>query len=200
MLGSRLGPGSDEDGGGAGPVVVSWDPANKGSAITLSGGNLIAATLDIGGIGTTVSHNSGKYVIRCLFVFIPGSDAAQRIGIASAAWIDSDHGPGFSADSYGLTASGFKINNNTTEDISRPFASGEYGIAWVNFNTGKIWFGTSVGGPSGDPESETGEAYNFTPNTAMQAAGEICSDNGIFIAIGTLDPTYTSGTFNAWGG
>jgi hypothetical protein len=182
---------------------ATWDPAFKSSspAVTLSGGNLIAAIANTGVTGlvrSTVGQTSGKWYweITCTSI----SDGTA-IGVIDAAEVTGS-APGYSADGDGWVRllSGVIINNTNTVASPGLFANGDViGIAmdcdarqikWYkngtlvatlsgagNIPTGATWY--AAVGATGNAGANTttanfgASAFAFTPPVGYQGLAQV---------------------------
>jgi hypothetical protein len=94
---------------------TTWNPSDKASGVTLSNGNLTAATPGSGGSGvrSAVGVSSGKWYWEYL-INSAGTGNATIVGVADATMnIAGGDLVGFSASSYGYRGSnGQKYNNS----------------------------------------------------------------------------------------
>lgn len=179
--------------------TVWGDTAN----CVLSNGDLTAGTTEYdapyGGAKSNISHSAGKYVAKITLTYTGAPANFESIaGVSTEAWDPATEAYYGNTNLWMLFANGVYHHLVASADLGIPVASGEYMRVFVNFDTGKVWFGnqTSV---SGDPEAGTGEAFSLAPNTALHLAAVMYSGDDATPVTATLDPTYSSGTFAAWG-
>lgn len=143
--------------GGATEDTVTWNSADMGTNITLSGGDLIA-TADTSAafraIRATHGRSSGKryYEVLCNVL------GSTRTGMANsshslATYIgNSARGGGFG--SAANTVNGYTVDNSGTFTIS----NGDYLMFAFDLDAGKGWVGkNNVWQLSGDPAAGTGQ-------------------------------------------
>ena len=132
QLFQRMGGGA---GGGGGPTVTTWNPADKGSAITLSSGNLTATGATSGGyangsVRATASKATGKYYFEVSIDAI-GAANHDMIGVCAASTpLTTD----FAADALGYgyyMNDGGKWNNNSGTAYGAAYVAGDViGVAF----------------------------------------------------------------------
>lgn len=151
--------------GGGGGSFTTWNPADKNSGLTLSGGNLIvtnASSSTFRMVRSIAGHTSGKYYWEVTIGSATSSD--YLIGIANAAESASDGGyTGASVNSLGwysgssqLGNPGFVANTGTTYEGSDNIGF-ELDVdnqkLWVRKNGG-AWLGDN-GGATPNPLTNT---------------------------------------------
>jgi hypothetical protein len=189
--------------------AVTWNPADKSSRVTLSGGNLTArktagttSTWDMA--RATQGLSSGKRYFEVLCVRISGTDSNIMVGIAkSTAPLDTASGfPGGDANGYGMyLLNGNKFNAGSSSAYSTAWdGNTTIGVA-VDFTAGKVWLANeNTYGGGGNPSAGTGEAFSGLSGTFFPAAsmlnGNVFDCTGRFtLASFTYAPP--SG-FSAW--
>lgn len=172
------------------PALGAWDPLTWGGDITFSNGNRTASTVDVaGGSGAgTLPHSSGKYAIE--FTFIYGSDPVD---------VETSAGLFGEGDLFAQIQADGRIADETATytDLGIPISTGGKARILVDLTAGKMWFGNESGFV-GNPEAGTGASYTFPSGTEFAPFGGVYSVDGITAAIVTINPSYTSGTFQAW--
>jgi hypothetical protein len=179
-------------GGGAGPVAVTWDPnsAALNGAVALTNGNLTGTETSAdptGAVTLTTAIASGKAVAKVTLT--AAGDPVNDLYVLLLAGAD----PETATETFGFFCDGTAFHDPDNPDLGRPIPSGSNIRLWINQVSGKMWMGNDAGGPAGDPEAGTGEAFAFTPGTPLWLRVG-------FTAIGaaaTLDPTYSSGSYAA---
>jgi hypothetical protein len=148
-----------------GPVVttVNWNPADKGTDITLTGSNLIATS---GGaasavVRANVSRSSGKFY----FEVVRGAAGSTYpyIGIAPSSLpltaTTANAAPGVYAvmgNNFFCYANGANVNTGQT------WANGDVEQVAVNFDTLKVWFGKNgTWFNGGNPAAGTGQIFTI---------------------------------------
>lgn len=146
---------------------TTWNPADKGEGLTLSGGDLTVAVVTDGpnyrGVRAIKPLSSGKYYWEITAADYAGG-GSYAIGIA-----DSGHSLtvqlGDGASGYGYIdqkgSTGGKRNNSVLAEYgNRYYAADVIGVA-LDLDNGKIWWSLNgVWQASGDPEAGTNEAYS----------------------------------------
>jgi hypothetical protein len=175
-------------------TVVTWNPADKDSNITLSGGNLIATKTGAGSAWVSVRANlgrsSGKYYFE---ISNSGASTFLMIGVANAA--DSlAQFVGVAANSAGYySVTGHKFNSNVDSAYGATYASGDVvGVAY-DFGTGSIeYFKNNVS----QGVAFTGLAGTKYPCVSIFEGSSVKSATGQFSA---ADLTYSPPSgFSAW--
>jgi hypothetical protein len=196
-------------------LLGTLDPANTGSSITLSNGNL-RATSAAGSSASSVSqtsHATGKWYYEGKFLAIgnPGGNGLAA-GLVSSSWIPTGP-PGF-AIGYNTNADGFAVsgagrNNNSTfmnwsatvavNDVIAIAADIDDSLFWVkNLTQGTDW-NLTVGASPGGTGGATGFPAGGTPYYAAVGfesgnSGEIEMNFGNNSFVGSVPAGYT-----AWG-
>ncbi len=158
----------------AGPVT--WNPGDKSSEISLSGGDLTATRATTinnnAAVRATSSKDSGKCYFEISIDTVGTSGGDYSIyGIASAG-LSLNNYVGSTTGSYGYEyATGNKYNNGTGAAYGSTLTAGDVlGIA-VDLDNGKIWFSkNNTWQASGDPASGTNPAYTGLAGVFFPAA------------------------------
>lgn len=141
-VGTR-GTGASPAGGGV--SFSTWDAANKGAAISLSGGNLIATASAgdnkvTGTRGRLVGSDSLTYQFEVIYTLVSGSPQ-QAIGLAPTG-SPLTNAPGDDANSsWGYSnPSGVIRYNATLQTVAASYATGTAIQVTLNLSTGVIKF------------------------------------------------------------
>lgn len=192
----------------AAPVVaaLTWNPADKASEITLSGGDLVATRSGTNNnqwrlVRVTQSRTSGKRYVEIENT----ADAVNGllVGVCPSSLSTSAY-PGSTATSYGYhcndAGSGACYNNGAGSLADgNKVAQGSYARIAIDFDAGKLWFGNAANWKGGgDPAAGTTPSFTFTANSDLFiAAGEYVSGQ-----VATLRATGFTGVaptgFVAW--
>lgn len=148
-------------GGGGGGATTTWNPSDKSAQITLTNGNLTAATTGSGSdnlVRSTTSQTTGKLYFEETF----GSTGSETaIGLANStasltAFLGTDN------NGIGIYQSGHIFRNGSNVLSGPSFTTGDViGVA-IDFGAGLIWFrnnsspSTWNGGGSADPATGVG--------------------------------------------
>jgi hypothetical protein len=143
------------------PSSPTWDPSNKGSAITLSGGNLIATQTSNGGtnfsVRSTTSHSTGKYYFEISVLEQSGGCSIPiGFGTASANVTSSGYqlgiGDNFSVGFAGDGAVYYQMNGSyAAVDSFNPTATGvaiDAGAQSIWIYNGTRWNGSGTANPA----------------------------------------------------
>jgi hypothetical protein len=179
-------------------TIVTWNPADKSSDITLSGSDLIATMTGTSAhrmVRATHGRSTGKYY----FEVLSGAGADSMTGVAdSGASLSNYCGSG--ATSYGYyQLNGNKYTNSGT-GFGSSYTSGDViGVA-VDLDAGKIWFAkNNTWQASGDPAAGTNEAYSGLSGTKYPSQSHF---NNAAVATGRFkaaDFSYSPPSgFSAW--
>jgi hypothetical protein len=149
---------------------TTWNPADKDSDITLSGGNLTAAAGNSAwnSLRTIAPLGTDKYYWEVTVTAL--SYVMVGIGTASATLTDR-----IGADDYGWAhqSNTFRGHNNSFESWGTSWGAGNVMSVAVDMTAGKIWVakdGTWMGTPAGDPAAGTNEMYSGITGTAFPMA------------------------------
>jgi len=188
-------------------VAATLDPANKGSLITLSNGNLTATrgagAAAYGSVISTTSKTTGKHYFE---VHIDSCPTVSYIIVGiGASYATAAPAIGVSATSYGFYQdTGQKYNNNVLAAYGSHFNSGAViGVA-VDMTNGKIWFSVNNAWvASGDPAAGTGAAYSGItgPQFAMASPYQNATPtDAVTFRFAAAAQTYSPPSgFTAWG-
>lgn len=165
-----------------GIVPAYWDPLNNSSEITLSAANATATRSTTNNsswrcVRSVTSHNSGKWYAELLNVANGTVNGSMIFGVCkSAASLSAQ--PGGDANSWGNQANNpsvfFYIAGTPINESSgyTSIGAGGYAKLAIDFDAGKMFFGTSTtsgGGGWGsgvDPTSGAG-GFSFTAGTPL---------------------------------
>ena len=188
------------------PSGVTWNPADKDSLITLSGGDLLATRSGSDNswrsVRATTSRNAGKLYFEIVNTTSVSTGMMAGIGTSAAA-LTSYPGAGTTSWGFHANASGSETYHNGSSSNSggSQVGSGSYARIAVDLDAGKLWLGTSgswEGG--GDPASGTSPTYSFTPGIdlfpmlGMYKTNQACT---LRAAAGAMGGSIPSG-FSAW--
>lgn len=148
-------------GGGGGVTPTTWNPSDKSSIITLSGGNLVctlAASTGLPGVRAIASSSSAKWYYETTVTAT--ATGSILIGLATSA-ASLSTGTSSGAISY-YGANGNVYNNVTSVASGLPLLSTFTTLrVAVDLSTQKLWFGDEGGWwNSGDPGAGTNPIYS----------------------------------------
>ncbi len=170
--------GAADSGADAGPIApgssaVTWDPANKGTSVTLSNGNLTASYTSGSNFNVrgTVGHSSGKYY--CEMVLNPAStgDNTPQMGVCNGSFgvTGSIQLRGSISGWCAYPAPNMFTANNSIDNFSAgSMTTGEVVGVAVDIGAGKIWFSRN-GIWSGVPATGTTARYTNLSGTIYPA-------------------------------
>ena len=174
---------------------VTFNPSDKTAAITLSNGNLTAASNNgsaVAAVRSTTSHSSGKYHVESTIDNAPNS-GDWGIGIAGGSHSYSSYcGSSVDTRSLCLYGSGLKYFNGSSSSLfSTPFGhNGDVIAMEVDFDNNLIWF----------KDVTTGSNWNnsSSANPATEVGGVSISSvtGGPFFFIAEPDDTNAQVTVN----
>lgn len=147
-------------------AAVTWNPSDKGSNVTLSGGNLTAvgATAINSARGTTSHSASGKYYFEVLVNSVTNGAANLDIGVANSTYNVSS-GTFSQGNSWGLANFPALLYGNGSTVLSGT-TLGAGGVVQIacDFATGSIWVGYNNGWlpPAAGSDPSTGANPAFT--------------------------------------
>lgn len=181
---------------------MTWNPADKGANIVLSGGDLIVGRTGSDGwqsVRATIARSSGKHYFEGLVGAASG--LGWQLGLASATATLAD----FTGSSTGF---GYNGNGNT---YTNGFATGRgvtYGPNDViscayDAGTGAIWFAKNGVWITGDPATGTSAAYTAGAGSVLFPTAAIydgAAGNTWIGRFNIADFTYAPPSgFSAWG-
>jgi SPRY domain len=155
--------------------LVTWNPADKGADIVLSGGNL--SVTGSGGVTNavraTLARSTGKFFFEFTLTNPGSSSGAAVIGFANAAASiaaqigTSDASAGLVSEgavAFGATGSAsFTIANA----ISQTWVAGDVVQVAIDLTAGKIWFGRNGTYLTGSPSAGTLPAVTFASGLVL---------------------------------
>lgn len=173
------------------PVVVptTWNPSDKGASVTLTNGNLTAATTYSGSVRSIFGATSGKFYFEVTATAGP-DNALVGVGTAAAKTSPSPAYPGIDANGYAVYwFSGAKYNNGASSNyyagaiavgavvgvkldldnltISYVIGGVDRGVAF-NLPAGQKWYAMFGGGSS-----------STTPDTVLANFGASAFTNAV---------------------
>lgn len=153
-------------------TYATWNPSDKGSDVTLGGGNLqvsFSGTTNTV-VRSTTGVSSGKWYweIACT-----GNAGASNgfVGIANSTQTVNTNELGATANSWAYKGlDGNKVTNGSASAYGNSWVSGDViGVA-LDMTAGKIWFAKNgTWQASGDPGAGTNEAFSGLSGTIYAA-------------------------------
>jgi hypothetical protein len=188
--------------GAAAPLGVTWNPADFGSALTLSGGNLTAtysSGSNCGGRATTSHSTTGKYYFEQLWTTVNAGTNSPMGGIVAATWpfLNATFN---AANAWGIQSSpAFSYGNGSFAASGVTFANGDIMGCAVDFAAGNIWFAkNNVWINSGNPSAGTNPAWTGVTGTLFPAV-RITTVGVVTARFALASFTYTPPTgFGIW--
>lgn len=187
----------------AGASSTTWDPANKGANVTLSGGDLIATigAANYNVARSTSSKSSGKWYFEVLINNKAAGGGTIGVGILNSSAVFNSY-LGSSSNSYGYLNDGRRLFNNVNPgDFSTYTSADVIGVA-LDAGSGSIWLAkNNVWQGTGDPAAGTNAAWTGIAAGAWYA-GAYASDSGSQFTgrFKSANFSYTPPTgFSAWG-
>ena len=193
-------------GNGGGVPTVTWNPADLGPNIVLSGGNLTATktTNDaLSSLRATLARSAGKYYFEVL-ISGGGTSPFRLIGVANAAM--SLNGSLNNANGWAYyQEDGSKRHNGINTAYGDIYGVGDViGVA-LDLDAGLIWWAKdNIWQGGGDPAAGTGEAFSgLSSETLFPAATLFRGNPTAHSVVGRFGPadfdfSPPSG-FNPWG-
>lgn len=193
----------------AGGVITpsTWNPSDKGSAITLSSANSIATTNSTAttGVRSAVSNTSGKFYAE--FTSQAAMSSFFGVGLATAAWAytTTSIGSGTTSLSWAVTGTVY-FNNVSIGTAEGTTASGTLISMAVDLTAGLVWFRVNAGNwnanSAANPATGVG-GFAFTMAagavfTAFGTSGTV-GDSVLRVGVGAFTGTIPNG-FSAWDG
>lgn len=193
-------------------VTVTWNPSDKGSAISLSGGNLTATKVSVDGFQTVRatlgrdSTDAGGFYFEVQLTAAGGTAPYALIGVgtASSPAIETEY-VGQTATSYGYYQElGTKATNAVQTAYGASYTTND--VIGVLVKNGRVYFrknGTWQN--SGDPDAETGFAFSGLTGTVYPAFSPYRASGGTpHTGVGRFSAGAISGSLptgvTAWGG
>jgi hypothetical protein len=137
---------------------ATWNPSDKGSTVTLSGGNL-TVTSNTGafaydGARATASASTGKYYSEHAIIEDNGFNTFMGVGIvaASRTFLDGINGGG-TGHSIGVTGDGNVFDFTQSPAIAGPFQTfveGNTVCMAIDLDNRKFWYRTCIGATVGN--------------------------------------------------
>lgn len=138
-------------GGGAGTTPVTWDPATV-TAVTLSGGNLVAANTgttspDQGAhVVTTAAKNSGKYYFEVTWTTVLSSGGNLGIGIGTISSTYTSMGNGGTTGIENYRGGSYYSNGVQVSAGTGAYAQGTVACVAADLDNRSFWTRTNAGG------------------------------------------------------
>lgn len=149
-----------------GYAATTWNPSDKSTNITLSGGDLIAthaANTDWAGVRGTVAKATGKWY----WELTTGSGAATDGGIGlmtAATTLDGANYANPSGSYFFYPPGGGYYNNGSLVFATSNITVGDIVMFAYDADTGEIWGGVNgTWHNSGNPAAATGEIWTGAP-------------------------------------
>lgn len=193
-------------------VTVTWNPSDKGSAISLSGGNLTATKVSVDGFQTVRATlgrdatDAGGFYFEVQLTAAGGTSAFAMIGVGTSSDPNvASQYSGQGAASYGYYQdNGSKYNNASPTAYGASYTTND--VIGVLVKNGRIYFrknGTWQN--SGDPDAETGFAFSGLTGTVYPAFSPYRASGGTpHTGVGRFSAGAISGSLptgvTAWGG
>lgn len=140
----------------------TWNPSDKGAAVVLSGGDLIAsATASVDSVRGSLGHSSGHYYCEMV---CSGSDNLVGLGNASAGLSNF---PGADANGYGYyNGTGNKYNGSGGVAYGSVWVAGD--VIGIEYDNGSLKFYRNG---DAQPVAFTGLTGTFFPMWASGTSG-----------------------------
>lgn len=176
-------------------VATTWDPANKGAAVTLSGGNLVVTE---GSGNRCVISVAGKTTGKYYWEITVTTSAAPSdyIGFANGSFVASTAtqslGLNTGTNEWGYRGDGALFQNSGVLSSGYgTYTTGTVLMFAFDMGAGKFWIGAGgTWGNSGNPGAGTNPAVSGLTGTLYAAAGGATS--GVYTAnFGASAFTYT---------
>lgn len=153
---------------GAGATTTTWNPSDKDTGITLSGGNLVAtssttlANCSVSGfcgVRAIASHSTGKFYYELVVTTLGNAPNDDNVGIANASYA-LNAALGTNNNSNALRHGGGNTGGSTCPDTPAGFVSGDVLSIAADLTGNLMWFRTNAGswnnsGGAADPASGT---------------------------------------------
>lgn len=173
----------------------TWNPAFKGTSITLSNGNLTATATSTSSQAVlgTLSQASGKVYFE-VYVGSVRSNTIAVIGIATSSQATNSY------LQVGVYPNGYVVQNGAYITTVNSYSSNAtVGVAYDG-GTGKLWFATNNSW-SGSPSAGTGQPITLTAGTIYFPGVSTYTLNDAFtLHTAASNQTYTPPAgFSPWG-
>lgn len=180
-------------------TYATWNPSDKGAAVTLTSGDLDAAKssgVSFQLVRATIGQSSGKHY----FEVNADNDASSEmmIGIAKATLSVSSY-PGADADGWAYKVNGGLLYNAGSTASGTTYTTGNKVMVALDLGAGKLWFGKNGTWLSGgDPAAGTGQQFSSISGTLFPCAGLFGFGDSFTANFGATALTYTPPSgFNA---
>lgn len=162
--------------GGAAIAYATWNPADKGASVALSGGNLTATgSGGAGAVRSTASKTTGKYYYECV-VTNTVSASTVLVGVANAAANIAGPLSTANASTIVFRFDGLVFRNSTNlGDLGANNVNGDIIMIAVDIDNGRFYVGRNgTWLNSADPAAGTG-SLAFTPSGAIYPAVNVAN-------------------------
>lgn len=191
-----------EDGGSSPPAEgTTWDEANKTTNVELSNGNLTASTVS-GDDECTRSNRSipttGNTAVKVTLDYGATDAGDQPIGVGLSHVEDGirDFQASLFCDGAAYDVVGEELEANV------PITSGDPAYIYIKQDIGGGlgggWFDNDSQTTAADREAGTNPHFTFPTGSEFVVGLPCYSPDEVTAISGTLDPTYSSGSFAAW--
>lgn len=170
------------------PTIVTWNPLDKSSNLTLSGGNLIAKKTSgdhshDGSVRATTGKSSGKWYWEVEQTSNGAGDSAE-VGVMNLSAPLTNY-VGSSSGGYAyFDVNGKKYNSGVGTTFGPPYTTFNFIMVALDMDAGKVWFGLNgnwQGGSLPNPATGTSPAFSGLSGTMYPAVG-MYDINSIFTA------------------
>jgi hypothetical protein len=174
------------------PAMVTWDATNHAAGAVISNGGLtVTIPQNIGSFPKAIAspfQSTGKRVYE-LSAIAATIDMQLGICTQSLDGTETTSYAGQDANSWAyLPFDGTTYHNDVSGPVTGPtYTDGDVVTVAVDFDAGKMWFGTAAGGYAGNPGAGTGEAFTFTPHTPLSPLVLVSTFSGDPAAVVTLN-------------
>jgi hypothetical protein len=148
----------------------TWNPADQGTGMALSNGNLTSTSAANVGGRATGGKSSGKWYAE--FTMGAASTANALLGVANSSATLANY-PGADANGWVYYGDGRKVNNNSFTAYGTAYAATNVLMIALDMDNGKVFFGKSgTWQASGDPAAGTNAAFTGLSGTLMAIWGD----------------------------
>jgi hypothetical protein len=153
-----------------GGTTTTFNPSNKSTHITLSGGNLIATSGSGSGNATAVtsiaSHSTGQYYAEFTLTNSASGGGNDGVGLCNSSFVP-DGGSFLGNNANSLAVYGDSSAFNCSGVIIPTYTTGDIISMAVDLGAGLVWFRKNAGDwnthPTGDPATGVGGGVIGTP-------------------------------------
>lgn len=172
----------------SGAAATTWDPANKSSKITLSGGDLVATqnSTGVAGVRSVANHSTGKYYMECTLTTKTGGADDDGVGVVNASFTLGGSYVGSTNNGAAVYDGGSVYRSSGVVATIASFATGNVVCMAIDTTARLAWWRTNGGNwnnnGAADPATGANGIDISVVTGALYAAVEADTVNAVWTA------------------